>query len=105
LESICLVCAIAASQQLCLWQINFVSAFLNSDNAYEVYIEQQRGFEEEGDDYVWRLRKTLYGTMQGAHDWAENLDKTFEGHSYYKSRTDPQICSRVYDDELTLTST
>jgi len=43
--------------------------------------------------------------MQGAHDWAENLDKTFEGHGYYKSRADPQIRSRVYDDELTLTST
>ena len=43
--------------------------------------------------------------MQGAHDWAENLDKTFEGHGYYKSHTDPQIRSKVHDDELTLTST
>jgi len=43
--------------------------------------------------------------MQGAHDWAENLDKTFEGHGYYKSHTDPQIQSKVHDDELTLTST
>ena len=43
--------------------------------------------------------------MQGAHDWAENLDKTFEGHGYYKSRADPQIHSRVYGDEFTLTST
>jgi len=43
--------------------------------------------------------------MQGAHDWAKNLDKTFEGHGFYKSRTDPQIHSRVYGNELTLTST
>ena len=43
--------------------------------------------------------------MQDIHDWAENLDKTFEGHSFYKSRADPQICSRVYGDELTLTFT
>ena len=68
-------------------------------------MEQPKGFETGGDKNVWRLRKTLYGTMQGAHDWAENLDKTFEGHGYYKSRADPQIRSRVYDDELTLTST
>jgi len=54
-------------------------------------MEQPKGFEEGGDDHVWKLRKTLYGTMQGAHDWAENLDKTFEGHGFYKSRTDPQI--------------
>jgi len=43
--------------------------------------------------------------MQGAHDWAKNLDKIFEGHGYYKSQADPQIHSRVYDDELTLTLT
>jgi len=72
---------------------------------FDIYMEQPRGFEEGGEDYVWKLKKTLYGTMQGAHDWAENLDKTFQGHGYYKSCTDPQICSRVLNDELTLTST
>jgi len=82
-----------------------VSAFLNSENSFDVYIEQPRGFEEEGDDYIWKLKKTLYRTMQGAHDWAENLNKTFEEHRYYKSCADPQICSRVIDKELTLTST
>jgi len=63
--------------------------------------------------FIWNnqkdLRKremiTLYGTMQGTHDWAENLDRIFEGHGYYKSKADPQICSRVYNDELTLMST
>ena len=43
--------------------------------------------------------------MQGAHDWAENLDKAFDGHGYYKSYADPQIPSRVINDEFTLTST
>jgi len=84
--------------------VDFVSAFLNSDNTFEVYMEQLRGFEEGGDN-VWRLQKTLYGTMQGAHDWAQNLDKMFEGHGYYRSKADPQICSRVQNDKFTLTST
>jgi len=43
--------------------------------------------------------------MQGAHDWAENLDKTFQSHGYYKLHANPQIQSRVYNDKLTLTST
>ena len=89
LESIHLVCAIAASQQLHLWQIDFVSTFLNSDNNYEVYMEQPKRSEEGGDNHVWKLHKTLYETMQGAYNWAENLDKTFEGHGYYRSRADP----------------
>jgi len=53
-------------------------------------MEQPKGFEEEGDNYVWKLWKILYRIMQGAHDWAENLDKTFEGHGYYKLHADPQ---------------
>jgi len=68
-------------------------------------MEQPKGFEEGGEGYVWKLNKTLYGTMQGAHDWAENLDKTFEGQGYYKSKADPQIQSRVCEDKFTLTST
>jgi len=105
LESVRLVCAIAASRRLRLWQIDFVSAFLNSESVFDIYMEQPRGFEEGGDDLVWKLRQTLYGTMQGAHDWAKNLDRTFEGHGYYRSRADPQIRSRVTENELTLTST
>jgi len=52
LESIYLVYTIAALQQLCLWQIDFLSIFLNSDNSYEIFMEQLRGFEEEGDNYI-----------------------------------------------------
>jgi len=62
-----------------------VSAFLHSDNSYEVFMEQPKGFEEGGDNYLWKLCKTLYETMQGTHDWAKNLDKTFEdckGHTW-----------------------
>jgi hypothetical protein len=107
LESVRLICAIAASLGLRLWQADFVSAFLNSDNTFEVYMEQPPGFEEGGecDDQVWLLLKTLYGTMQGAHDWAQNLERAYEGHGYYTSKADPQVRSRVIDDEITLTST
>ena len=63
LESVHLVCAIAASRKLRLWQIDFVSAFLNSESSFDIYMEQPKGFEEKGDDLVWKLQKTLYGTM------------------------------------------
>jgi hypothetical protein len=105
LESVRLVCAIAASLGLYLWQADFVSAFLNSDNVFEVYMEQPPGFEEGGDDQVWLLLKTLYGTMQGAHDWARTLERAYMEHGYYSSKADPQVQSRVVGDEITLTST
>jgi len=43
--------------------------------------------------------------MQRAYNWAENLDKTFKEHEYYKFCADPQIHSRVIDEELMLIST
>jgi len=52
LESVHLLCAIAALRRLCLWQVDFVSAFLNSNNTFKVFMEQPKGFEEGGADYV-----------------------------------------------------
>jgi len=52
LESVRLVCAIAASQRLRLWQIDFVSAFLNSNSNFEVFMEQPKGFKKEEEDKV-----------------------------------------------------
>jgi len=68
LKSVHLLCTIAASQRLCLWQVDFVLAFLNSDSMFKVFMEQSKGFEKEEADYVWKLQKTLYRTMQGTHD-------------------------------------
>lgn len=39
LESVCLVCAIAASRGMHLWQVDFILAFLNSENEYDIYME------------------------------------------------------------------
>ena len=52
LELVRLVCALAASQQLRLWQVDFVSAFLNSDSTFDVFMEQPKGFEERGENQV-----------------------------------------------------
>jgi len=68
LESVQLVCAIATSRRLRLWQINFTSAFFSSKSSFDIYMEQPKGFEKRGDDLVWRLHKTLYGTMQSTHN-------------------------------------
>jgi len=49
LESVRLVCAIATLLSLRLWQVDFVSAFLNSENTFKIYMEQPPGFDEGGD--------------------------------------------------------
>lgn len=56
LESIQLICTIAAAKRLRLWQVDFVSAFLNSNSTYEVFMEQPKRFEEGNQDMVWKLK-------------------------------------------------
>jgi len=104
LESVRLVCAIAALLGLRLWQVDFVSAFLNSENTFEIYMEQPPCFDEGGDK-VWLLLKTLYGMMQGAHDWAITLNCTYTEHRYYTSKADSQVRSKVVNGEITRTTT
>ena len=104
LKSVRLVCVIAASLGLRLWQVDFVSAFLNNENTFKIYMEQPLGFDEGGDK-VWLLLKILYGTMQGAHDWAITLDRTYTKHGYYTSKANSQVRSKIVNGELILTTT
>jgi len=55
LESVYFLCAIAASHRLRLWQLDFISAFFNSNNSFDVFMEQPKGFEDGEDDHVWKL--------------------------------------------------
>ena len=41
--------------------------------------------------------------MQGAHNWAENLNHIYKDHSYYKSYSNLQIQFWVNNNEFTLT--
>jgi len=68
LESFHLLLAIVALTGLHLWQVNFVMAYLNSNIDIDVYIEQSKSFVKGRGDIIWKLWKTLYGTMQGGHN-------------------------------------
>ena len=74
LESMRTVIAIAAQLGLHLWQIDFVSAYLNSDNKFLVYMEQLPGFVKPGEENMVNIAlKTIYGTMDGAYDLSQSL--------------------------------
>lgn len=58
--------AVAATLGLHIWQVDFVSAYLNSVLKHTVYMRIPPGFPG-GEGKVCLLRKTLYGMMQGRH--------------------------------------
>ena len=66
--------AVAAELDLTLWRIDFVGAYLNSETKEDIYMKQPEGFVEPGyEDYAAKLLHTIYGTMQGGHDWVRNI--------------------------------
>ena len=84
LESFQLLLAVVASKNLHLWQLDFVAAYLNSNINFNVYIEQSEGFVEGGgQEKVWKLHKTLYGTIQGRHNWFKTLSKAYQELGYH----------------------
>src|SRR5258705_10602861 len=92
LESVRMTAAIAAKHDLKLWRIDYVGAYLNSLTKEDIYMKQPEGFVEPGlEDHVCKLVHTIYGTMQGAHDWYETLKDTYSKLGYTTSRADPCV--------------
>jgi len=67
LESFCITMAVAAQKWLKIWQVNFISAYLNSDCQYNVYMELPPGFvlQEEDDKYGVALQVERSEGKQG----------------------------------------
>jgi transposase InsO family protein len=106
LESVRMTAAIAARLNLKLWRIDFVGAYLNSLTKEDIYMKQPEGFIEPGyEDYVCKLVHTIYGTMQGAHDWYETLSKTYKDLGYTTSRADPCVRFKQENGNYTITDT
>jgi hypothetical protein len=105
LESVRMTAAIAAKFDLKLWRIDFVGAYLNSLTKEDIYMKQPEGFVKVGfEDYVCKLVHTIYGTMQGAHDWYETLTETYNKLGYGTSRADPCVRYKKEGDGYTLMS-
>jgi hypothetical protein len=106
LELVQITATIAAKLDLKLWRIDFVSAYLNSLTKEDIYMRQPKGFVKPGfEEYVCKLIHTIYGTMQGAHDWYEMLAGTYDKLGYSTSQADPCVRYKKEGNRYTLTST
>src|SRR6202522_3185543 len=106
LKSVRMTATVAAKYNLKLWWIDFVGAYLNSLTKEDIYMKQPEGFVEPGyKDYVAKLVHTIYGTMQGGHDWYETLGMTFDELGYTTSRADPCVHFKKENGNYTITDT
>jgi hypothetical protein len=97
-ESVRMTLAVAAAKGLKVRLIDVVGAFLNAKPQGENFLEIPQGFEnhytiEPGVDTVLKMELNIYGTMDGANNWARLLNKTLSELGHKQSRADP--CMRI----------
>lgn len=106
MESVRLVLAIIAILRLSIFQVDFTAAFLNSPITHDVYLKQPEGFVKPGMEHlVFKLKKSIYGTMQGSHNWQETPAAGYKADGYITSRANPCIRYRRKGDDYAITST
>jgi hypothetical protein len=60
-DTIRAVLALAASKGWCVYQLDVKSAFLHGDLSKDIYVEQPLGYQSNGGNKVYKLKKALYG--------------------------------------------
>jgi hypothetical protein len=94
MEAIRLILAYACSKRIKVYQMDVKSTFLNGELEEEVYMEQLEGFLlSEKEDYVCRLKKSLYGLKNPSRAWYSILDKYLQQQGFRKGNAD----SNIYD--------
>ena len=70
-----------ASNDYELEQLDVTTAFLNGDLEEEIFMQQPEGFVVPGkEDYVCKLKKSLYSLKQSPRQWYKRFDSFVTGH-------------------------
>ncbi|KAJ4714183.1 Retrovirus-related Pol polyprotein from transposon TNT 1-94 [Melia azedarach] len=92
--SIRVLLAIVAHQDLELEQLDVKTAFLHGEFEEEIYMTQPDGFQVPGkEDYVCKLKKSLYGLKQSPRQWYKRFDSYMIEIGYTRS---PYDCCVYY---------
>lgn len=89
--------AMVAHQNLELEQLDVKTPFLHGELEEEIYMTQPDGFQVPGkEDYVCKLKKSLYGLKQSPRQWYKRFDSFMIEIGYNRS---PYDCC-VYHNKL-----
>ena len=89
MTSIRVILGLAARLNLEVEQMYVKTAFLHGDLEEEIYMEQPEGFLVKGkEDYVCKLKKSLYGLKQALRQWYLKFDSVMGERGYKRSSSD-----------------
>lgn len=105
LDTIRLLLVISAQKGWLVFQIDVKSAFLNGVLQEEIYVEQPKGFEFEGqEDKVYLLKKALYGLKQAPRVWYSRIDDHLLNLDFNKSLSKCTLYIKHFSSEVLIIS-
>jgi hypothetical protein len=96
LEAIRIFLAFESFNNFKVYQMDAKSTFLNGDLEEEVYIEYPEGFLlSEDEDYVLKVKKSLYRLKKAPRAWYSRLDKYLQQQGFKKGTTNKSIYIKI----------
>ena len=90
LDTIRLLLALSTSAPTTVHQMDVKTAFLNPEISNELYMEVPEGLTVPMENnYVCKLRKTIYGLRQSSREWNELLNEYLLEFGLQRSQSDP----------------
>ena len=71
-------------------------AFLNGFLEEDIYMEQPRGFESNGEHQkMCKLKKSIYGLKQASRSWNIRFDEVIKSFGFIKNLDEPCVYKKV----------
>src|SRR5271163_2763352 len=91
METLRLLLAIGAAEDLEMHQMDVVTAYLAGDLQEEIYMEMPEGLPGNLQNHVCTLKKGLYGLKQSARVWNQRIAKTFKQLQFVAAVQDQSV--------------
>ena len=101
LEAIRLLLAFASIMNFKLFQMDVKNAFLNRHIEEEIYVGQPPGFlDYEHPNYVYKLKKDLYGLKQASRSWYDRLSNFLIEQYFTRGQVDRTLFIEKVNNDL-----
>jgi hypothetical protein len=100
LEAIRMFLAFSSYKKFKVYQMDVKSTFLNGNLDEEVYIEQPKGFKLHKEDYVYKLRKELYGIKKAPRAWYSRLDSYLQKQGLKRGSMDINLYCKMVGNNI-----
>ncbi|GKE49989.1 retrovirus-related pol polyprotein from transposon TNT 1-94 [Tanacetum coccineum] len=103
IEAIKIFIANATHKNMIVYQMDVKTEFLDGMLREEVYISHPKGFvDQDRPNYVYRLKKALYGLKHAPRAWYDLLSKFLLSQNFLKGDVDPTLFTRKKGNDILL---